>query len=223
MIRRSILAISLSWMIVGCDKVDSQRDALENGDRKVKVGAYREAIRNYEAALDGTAKTADIHYKIAVLYDDKLKEPLDAIHHYDRYLELAPSGGHAKEATAGRSDCDKRLQAKWSKEGFMTTGEAARLRNENEYLRKTILDLRNPKAPQAPKTADPSKPDAVPPGARQHTVTQGDTLASIAMKYYKNRNMSGHIKDANFNQLGGKDTIKPGQVLIIPEAPKRRN
>ena len=223
MMRRWVFAVLLAFSVVGCDKVDSQRDALDTGDRKVKVGAYRDAIRSYEAALDGSAKTADIHYKIAVLYDDKLKEPLDAIHHYDRYLELAPTGGHAKEATVARSDCDKRLQAKWSKEGFMTTGEAVRLRNENEYLRKMILDLRNPKAPQPAKTADPSKPDAVPPGARQHTVTPGDTLASIALKYYKNRAMSGHIKDANFNQLGGKDTIKPGQVLIIPEAPKRRN
>jgi nucleoid-associated protein YgaU len=63
----------------------------------------------------------------------------------------------------------------------------------------------------------------MPPGSRQHTVVPGDTLASIAMKYYRNRAMSNNIKDANFNQLGGKDTIKPGQVLIIPEAPKRRN
>jgi nucleoid-associated protein YgaU len=223
MIWRSVFVMLLAWILAGCDKTDSQREALENGDRKVKVGAYREAIRSYEAALDGSAKTADIHYKIAVLYDDKLKEPLDAIHHYDRYLELAPGAGHAKEATAGRTDCEKRLQAKMSKEGFMTTGEAARMRNENESLRKLIIDLRNPKAPQPARTADPLKPDSMPPGAHQHTVAPGDTLASIALKYYKNRAMSANIKDANFNQLGGKDTIKPGQVLIIPEAPKRRN
>src|SRR6476659_7034440 len=149
MIWRSVFVMLLALLLAGCDKTDSQREALENGDRKVKVGAYREAIRSYEAALDGTAKTADIHYKIAMLYDDKLKEPLDAIHHYDRYLELAPGAGHAKEAASGRSDCEKRLQAKMSKEGFMTTGEAVRLRNENESLRKLIIDLRNPKAPQA--------------------------------------------------------------------------
>lgn len=223
MLRRFALTLAGFAILSGCDKVDSQRDALDTADRKVKVGAYREAIRSYEAALDGTAKTADAHYKIAVLYDDKLKEPLDAIHHYERYLEFAPTGGHAKEAKSGRVDCERRLQAKMSKEGFMTTGEAARLRNENESLRKLITDLRNPKAPPPPRIADPGAGDALPPGARQYTVEPGDTLASIAHKFYKSRAMSGHIKDANFNQLGGKDIIKPGQVLIIPEAPKRRD
>jgi nucleoid-associated protein YgaU len=222
MMGRILAAIILCWGIAACDKADAQREALEAADRRVKVGAYREAIRSYESVLDGTAKTADIHYKIAVLYDDKLKEPLDAIHHYERYLDFAPDGGHAKEAKGARSDCEKRLQAKMTKEGFMTTTEAVRLRSENESLRKLIIDLRNPKPPPPPRTADPTKPDSLPPGARQHTVMQGDTLASIAFKYYKSRAMASNIKDANFNQLAGKDIIRPGQVLIIPEAPKRK-
>ena len=220
--RVSILLV-VAFLISGCDKVDQQREALDTADKRVKAGAYRDAIRSYESALDGTAKTADVHYKIAVLYDDKLKEPLDAIHHYDRYLDLAPTGGHAREAKAARTDSERRLQAKMSKEGFMTTSEAARLRNENESLRKLITDLRNPKAPPPPRVADPSKRDALPPGSREYIVQPGDTLASIAKQFYDNRAMSGHIKDANFNQLGGKDIIKPGQTLIIPDPPKRRN
>src|SRR5688572_15068982 len=159
MMWRVLIMFVLTWGIAACDKADAQREALEAADRRVKVGAYREAIRSYESVLDGTAKTADIHYKIAVLYDDKLKEPLDAIHHYERYLDFAPTGGHAREAKAAKADSERRLQAKMSKEGFMTTSEAARLRNENESLRKLITDLRNPKAPPPPRTADPSKPD----------------------------------------------------------------
>jgi nucleoid-associated protein YgaU len=221
--QRIFFFLLAAFAFAGCDKVDQQRDALDTADKRVKAGAYRDAIRSYESALDGTAKTADVHYKIAVLYDDKLKEPLDAIHHYERYLDLAPTGGHAREAKAARTDSERRLQAKMSKEGFMTTSEAARLRNENESLRKLITDLRNPKAPPPPRTADPSKPDTLPPGAKEHVVQPGETLASIANRYYKNRAMSGHIKDANFNQLGGKDIIKPGQTLIIPDPPKRRN
>ena len=93
---RILAAIILSLGIAACDKADAQREALEAADRRVKVGAYREAIRSYESVLDGTAKTADIHYKIAVLYDDKLKEPLDAIHHYERYLDFA-SGKYGEE------------------------------------------------------------------------------------------------------------------------------
>ena len=49
-----------------------------------------------------------------------------------------------------------------------------------------------------------------------HVVREGETLASIAQKYYKNRGRAKDIQDANYNALGGKTTIRPGQTLIIP-------
>jgi nucleoid-associated protein YgaU len=223
LIPRAILVLVAALTIAGCDKVDRERQALEAADRNVKARAYRDAIKNYESALDGTAKTAEVHYKMAVLYDGKLKDSLSAIHHYDRYLDFAPNGDHAKEAKSARTNCERLLQAKMSKEGFMTTSEAARLRNQNESLLRDLMDMRTRKGPAPARTPDPSAADRVPPGSRQHTVEPGDTLASIAVKYYNSRGMAGHIKDANFNQLGGKDVIKPGQVLIIPEAPRRRD
>ena len=206
----------------GCEKQNPEREAVARAEERVKVGAFPEAIRAYESALDGTARTADIHYTIAVLYDDKLKEPLDAIHHYERYLDLAPKGARAKDAAAGREDCRKRLQAKMSKEGFMSTGEAANLRNENEALRKTIADLRNPKPVANVGRPDPSKPDEMPPGAKRYSVAKGDTLAKIAAKFYGNKAYAGQIKDANFNQLAGGDALKVGMILIIPESPGKK-
>lgn len=225
-IRRVFLSLLAVAAITSCDKVDSRREAVDAGDRELKAGAYRAAVAKYEDALDGTEQTAEIHYKIAGIYDDKLKEPLDAIHHYDRYLELTPHGSRAKEAKAAREDCEKRLQAKLSKEGFMTTSEAARLRNQNESLLKQIMDMRNPKtaaSAAAGRSPNPAAPDTVPPGAREYTVAKGDTLATIALKFYKSRAMAANIKDANFNQLNGSDKLKIGQVLIIPEGPKKRN
>jgi nucleoid-associated protein YgaU len=219
---RLAFVLALAFSLTACDERDARREALETGDKRSKAGAPREAIRAYESALDGTAKSADIHYKIAVLYDDKIKSPIDAIHHYDRYLELAPTGSRVKDARTAKADCEKRLQIKMEKDGFMTTGEAVRLRNENESLRKIIADLRNPKPPPPPRVADPGQPDEMPPGSQTYTVQRGDTLASIAIKFYKNRTYSNHIKDANFNQLGGKDIIRPGQKLIIPEAPSKK-
>ncbi len=218
---KRLLAMLTALGFAACHNSDPKAGALETAEKRVKVGAYREAIRNYEDALDGTAKTADIHYKIAALYDDKLKSPLDAIHHYDRCLELDPKGAHAKECEVARKDCEQRLHAIMNKGGFMTPAEAVRLRNENESLRKIINDLRSPKPPEAARIADPAKKDKLPPGAKSYTVEAGDTLAAIAYKFYKNRSMASQIKDANFNQLGGKDAIKPGQVLIIPERAKK--
>lgn len=217
-----VLALMLALSLAGCDEKDVRREAVETGDKKSKAGASKEAIAAYESAMDGTAKTADLHYKIAVIYDEKLKEPINAIHHYDRYLELAAGGARTKDARNAKADCEKRLQLKLEREGFMTTGEAVRLRNENESLRKIITDLKNPKPPPTAKNADPNKPDEMPPGSQVYTVQRGDTLASIAIKFYKNRAYAGHIKDANFNQLNGKDVIRLGQKLIIPEAPAKK-
>ena len=220
--RSVFLAIVAACALVGCEKGREQKDALDTADKRVKVGAFNEAVRAYESALDGTAKTAEVHYKIANLYDEKLKSPLDAIHHYERYLAYAPTGSHAKEAANAKADCMKRLQTKMSQEGMMSTAEAVRLRGVNERLNQRIAELSVPKPNTGPRTANPNEKDPMPPGAKQHLVSKGDTLASIAIKYYKNRAMSSHIKDANFNQLGGKDIIHIGQTLIIPELPAKK-
>jgi nucleoid-associated protein YgaU len=53
-------------------------------------------------------------------------------------------------------------------------------------------------------------------------VERGETLASIAFRYYRNRAQASLIRDANFNQLGGKDVIKPGMTLIIPEPKSKK-
>jgi tetratricopeptide (TPR) repeat protein len=209
-------------LLAGCDRQDQTKEGIELGDKRAKVGEFTGAVRAYESALDGTAKTAEVHYKIAVLYDEKLKRSSDAIHHYDRYLELAPNGSRSTEAKTAKADCEKRLNISQKAGGFMTTAEGARLRNENEDLRKIIAELRSPKPTPPPRSANPSGSDPVPAGARKHLVTKGETLASLAFKYYRNRAQSSRIKDANFNQLGGKDIIKPGQTLIIPELPAKK-
>ncbi len=209
-------------LFAGCERQESTRTTVDQGDAKTKLGSFAEAVSAYESALDGTAKSAEAHYKLAILYDEKLKKPLPAIHHYDRYLELAAGGGKTKEATVARADCEKRLNVSLKEGGFMTTAEAARLRNENERLRKDLAELRAAKPTPAPSAPGAGGTDKMPPGGRSHVVESGETLSSIAFKYYRNRAQSTLIKNANRNQLGGKDVIRVGMTLIIPEQPKRK-
>jgi len=220
--RQFVCAIIAALTLTACDRHDQSREAIDLGDKRTKLGAFREAIRAYESALDGTAKTAEVHFKIAQLYDDKLTSPLAAVHHYGRYLELAPAGGRVKEAKAAMTECEKRLNASMKAGGFMTTAEGARLRNENEELRKANTELLRSRPPPAPRSVTPGAPDLEIPGSSKHLVTKGETLASIALKYYHNRAQASRIKEANLNQLGGKDIIKPGMTLIIPAPPKKK-
>ena len=216
-----ILTAALSFS--ACDRLalrERPSKTMEAARKKASAGDFRAAIKLYEAALDGTAATAEAHYRLALLYDDKLQRPRDALHHFERYLEVAPEGPFNKEAKMYRKEGELKLMTALNKGSFVSQQEAARLKNENLALRKRVVELvarRDAIAASSPlpKAVD-AKQKPIPPGARTHTVVDGETLASIAKRYYKNEARWKDIQDANFNRLEGTVKIKPGQKLIIP-------
>jgi nucleoid-associated protein YgaU len=52
--------------------------------------------------------------------------------------------------------------------------------------------------------------------ARVHVVQRGDTLQSLALRYYGTRSSWERIYQANRNGLFSKDQLKIGQSLVIP-------
>src|SRR4051812_6096254 len=76
----------------GCDRMMTPHDeqVIKDAEAKSAQGDYLRAINLFEAALDASPRCADIHYKLALLYDDKLNDPLNALHHFKRYLALSP-------------------------------------------------------------------------------------------------------------------------------------
>lgn len=218
------LVAAVSVTLTGCDKLlpREPRNVMQTADKKAAAGDFKSAIKLYESSLDGTADSAEVHFKLAVLYADKVKSPLDALHHFDRYLDLAPNGSHAKEARDYKGEGQRRLVASLTKSTQITAEEAVRLKNENLSLRKALVELRAQKSATPVPAAKGGKAGEqrqkpVPAGARTHTVKSGETLASIASKYYKSKARWKDIQDANFYSLEGTATIRPGMVLIIPE------
>jgi nucleoid-associated protein YgaU len=213
-----------AFVIAGCGKIEEQRveRAAERARQRAADGDDRGAIRFYEDAADGTAESAEFHYQMALIYDDRLKDPLSALYHFRRYLELDPSGQHAKDATAFAKEDELKVAAFLSNGALMTQKEAARLRNDNLELRKQLTELRvrietlRKSQPVAGLAAEPVR-RPLPPGTRTYVVQRGDTLAAISRKFYKTSARSRDIQDANFNTLGGTVIIKPGMELIIPE------
>ena len=72
---------------------------MQDADTKSAQGDFTRAVNLYEAALDDSenARNAEVHYKLALLYDDKLNDPVSALHHFRRYLALSPTGAHAAD------------------------------------------------------------------------------------------------------------------------------
>lgn len=218
--KQRALAGLAALLLAGCDKVltDRPADVMAAADRRAKAGEHREAVKLYERALDGTAATAEVHYRLAVIFDEKLKRPASALHHFQRYLDLAPKGTFAGEASAYAKEAQRKLAGGLGGSGPASQSELVRLKNENLSLQKQLVEARqrlSVLSVAAAKRSDETKAP-LPPGSRKHVVQSGETLASISLKHYGTRNRAQDILDANHNQLGGKNLIRPGQTLIIP-------
>ncbi|MES2572316.1 MAG: LysM domain-containing protein [Verrucomicrobiota bacterium] len=223
MTRRTLAALGVvmgTLAMAGCDRLFEKdvKGVFATAEKKATAGDFRGAVRLYESLLDGTPKSADAHYRLAIMYDDKLKSPLDALHHFQRYLEFAPTGRYAREAAAYKKEGELKLLTSLFKGSFVSQEEAVRIKNENLTLRKNLTELRLQKNVVLP--AGTAKGEMVrkpiPPGGRTHVVASGETLASIATKYYKNKARWKSIQEANFYGGEGAAKIKPGQTLFIP-------
>jgi len=215
-------AVCAVFALAGCDRFfeDHSRQALAMADQKYAEGDYQGALQYYEDAIDGTPATADVHYKLALLFDDKLKNPLAAMYHFQRYLDLKPDGPHAKDAGNFMNEDELKLMASLSHGAFMSQEDAARLKNDNLALRKQLDQLRG--SPRPLISSDNPQPGGTPGetvsgGGTTYVVLSGDTLASIARKFYKNPARWKDIEKANYGKLKGSSKLKPGMILVIPK------
>lgn len=197
---------------------------IKDADASTTAGDYAKAIALYETALDGTAKSADVHYRLGVLYDDKMNDPLNAVHHFRRYLALAPNGPRAADAKKFMKRDELSLVTSLSGDGVMSRTEAARLKNENLTLHKELEERRaqiaNATATGAAKDAKAKKgaadAKASAHGGRTYVVRRGDTLASISRKFYKKTAGWKRILDANRKIVDDPENLKVGETLTIP-------
>src|SRR2546423_5114115 len=212
------IMLGLALGSASCDRMITPRSAqiIKDAENKVADGNYLRAIALYESALDDSPRAAEVHYRLALLYDDKMHGPLHALHHFKRYLTLAPAGPHANEVKNFMKKSELALGTSPSGDSVVSRAEAARLKNENLTLRKEVEDLRAHRAPEKlqpeTKTAD-KKPGA---GPRTYVVREGDTLALIARKFYKSTGRWKKIRDANKNVIDDPAKLKPGTTLTIP-------
>src|SRR5207248_3760265 len=178
-----------SLLLVGrttCDRMGGSRHAqlIQDGDAKSAQGDFARAINLYEAALDDSERirNAEVHYKLALLYDDKLNDPVSALHHFRRCLALSPTGPHAVDVKSSMKRDEIAALTALSGDSVITRSEAARLRNENLNLHKQLESRAVParaviERPQ--EGATNSNKTASNKADQSYVVQSGDTLFSI--------------------------------------------
>ena len=208
--------------LTACDRMGASRSAqlLQDGETKSAQGNFSRAINLYEAALDDSPRSAEVHYKLALLYDDKLNDPVSALHHFKRYLALSPTGAHAADVKNSIKHDEIAALTVLSGDSVITRSEAARLRNENLNLHKELETRALPartatdKSPQESDTS--SKKTASGKGDRSYVVQSGDTLFSISRKFYKSPKRWKEILNANKKSIHDPKKLTVGQTLVIP-------
>lgn len=187
---------------------------LKDAQSKIAAGDFQRAISLYESALEDRPSDADVHYQLALLYDDKMGNALSAIHHFRRYLEIAPAGTHAAEVKSFIKRDEVALLTSVSGDAVISRAEATRLRNENLTLHRELDEARGRTRVVTSETGKPSKTEKA--GGQTYVVQRGDTLASISRKFYKNSTRWKQILDANRETINDPKKLSAGQTLTIP-------
>ncbi len=226
------------YSLSGCERTESllaprqrERD-LRNAESRKQTGDYRGAAAAYEASLDGTDATADTHFRLAILLNERLNDSLGAAYHYHRYLDLVPEGKHAREAKTALANVETALATRLGNGTLLTRSDALKIKEENVVLRKQIGDLQTELTNRPPATSGanaglPSNPvvsvairaaqEKARKSGKTYQVLPGDTPEKIAVKLYRNKARANDIVDANYNLLGGSPKkLRPGMTLLVP-------
>src|SRR6266511_2609136 len=215
------LSIVFILGLTACDRLGTSRSAqlMQDADTKTAQGDFARAVNLYEAALDDSPRCSEVHYKLALLYDDKLNDPVSALHHFRRYLALSPTGAHATDVKNSIKHDEIAALTVLSGDSVITRSEAARLRNENLNLHKELEARAVPARSVTDKSQESdtsSKKTASKKGNRSYVVQSGDTLFSISRKFYKSPKRWKEILDANRKSIHDPKKLTVGQTLVIP-------
>jgi tetratricopeptide (TPR) repeat protein len=66
------------------------REHYNRGLKCDDMGEYEQALEEYQKALEILPEDPDLHYNMAIVYDDHMDDKQKAVFHYQRYLELNP-------------------------------------------------------------------------------------------------------------------------------------
>lgn len=150
------IAVVLMWGVSGCrdsagrlDRLEEDTPIIRKAIERKRLGDEDGAIALYRKALDKDPTLARAHLELGFLLDHPTRDYVLAIYHYRRYLEIRP-GTDKKEMIEDRVRMAKlALAASLSPttssgaERMMTyEKENATLRQENEYLRNELADVR---------------------------------------------------------------------------------
>lgn len=205
-----------------------------------EAGDNENAVELYTRALDEHPQAARGHLDFALFMHDVEKDYVEAIHHYRRYLALLPQTEKKALIRERIRLATQALAAKVLPQDRSSARALSRLEAEVTALRKRIAELTAADSTLGGTTSVPSAaqiggPDgaglsggtaSVPSAesttkwqsgtSNRYTVQPGDTLSSIAVRFYGDAGQWSKILAANSDRIGDANSVRAGQELVIP-------
>ena len=226
--RTGILYMTSAILLLLCVSCSEQTRNEENHPYFSKAlrlnseGNYEESVKYFEKYLRIYPESAKAHYELAVVYDEGLNMPLDAIYHYNQYLKFSPDSQDAEYIKDSLAGAEKKFYLKMKKKYTGISDEELNVRKKNTTAvqqapetPRTLVPVQTPAAPAALAAAEKTTAQSKK-FPEFYTVEKGDTLAKISGKVYGNTKYYKAIYEANREALSSETSIRIGQRLRIP-------
>jgi LysM repeat protein len=248
-VRRStaaLVALTALWLGAGCGgdslpySVETDEPAYRQGQQLVKQGRDAEALAAFLRVIEkrGEQASAESHLDAGLIYLNRLKDPIEAIHHFQKYRELQPKSQQAPYVV-GLID-RARLEFARALAAHPLENQAAsdqlldqvnRLQRENEELKaelgsvrtaaplpslhtsRVTIDANPTSAPPVRNTFERSPITLVPAGART-APDEAALLMQPAPKPLLFAPPASTKPGAAATSTGRKHTVAPGETLF---------
>lgn len=199
-------------------------------------GRVEEALSAFMRVIDARLDAAESHLEAGNIYLQSLKDPVRAIYHFDRFLQLNPKSAQAKQVRQLIESAQKEFVRQLPAEPYQGGLDRIDLMDLIEHLKKENASLKQDLAraqqgltalkslgvdAKKARVNAPSSARQVPSqnpsnGPQMHTVQAGDTLSTISQRYYGTPSRYMDIYQANRDRLKTANALKIGQQLRIP-------
>ncbi len=230
--------------LTGCDKNSGSIEEREerdpnilSGQQYMDQGNYDAAIQEFKLAMVQEPRMARPHLDLATIYQNNVYNPIHAIYHYDRYLELRPESEKSEFILEQRQkvfnkfaqtlvDNLPEVQNVLKERNTLFQQNTELKRQLAAALKKQSTTTQSAPAPVAQKSVTQTVPKSTAPtiqtkpaSTQNHQiyhVVAGDTLSKIATKFYGDSGKWDAIYEANKEMMRSPGDLKVGQTLVIP-------
>jgi LysM repeat protein len=233
----AVFAMS-TFVLAGCGPKpgyalrEEDEPAYQRGESMMRENRQDEALLAFESVVDARRDCPESHLELGRIYMDHVKDPIAAIYHFRKYLELVPDSDVSKQVTQLIETAKKDFAKTLPGDPFGGTTPTAELADQNkklkignDELKRAVVafqdQIRTGKradvsAQASASVQSPAAQAAGHPASKAYTVQAGDTLSKISQNVYGTTNRWQEIYDANRDQLKNPHDLKVGMTLKVP-------